>query len=133
MANLRGLHRLSMVKEPKRMDEYGICTVLDAPHIAQRLRTGGSLLVSLTNDNRNAYIILLVPKFTVLGQLPFGGKPTGSCCVSVLGQGFYYFNLFRETDNPLTREYVGDKLNLYQFDAKVVTEFLNDISQELSP
>jgi hypothetical protein len=88
-----------------------------------------NVLFSFSLDRVSSYIMLITGTFTKIGVMPFGGNPVGSYCVSLLGMGFYYFDLeYAGYDSG----YVGEKLNISnKEDAKSVRIMLNAIGLEL--
>lgn len=110
------------------MDDYGTCSLDDAPMLADKLKNGENIIFPFSNDGVNAYVLFISSRFTKIGTLPYGGDPVGSFCVGLVYNGFFYFDLSGE----LSWAYVEKKLQLAETDAKNVTEILNAIGKEMN-
>ena len=94
------------------MDEYGCYRDVEEDYdsLAEHLEDSTSLVFAWSRDQVSAYVVILSESFRKLGTLPYGGNPQGSCLVSVLMRGAFWFDLNRTEE--IHEEYVGEKLNL---------------------
>jgi|AntRauTorcE11897_2_1112592.scaffolds.fasta_scaffold31697_3 hypothetical protein len=111
------------------MDEYGTCTLSDAPMLAKKLNAGDAIIFGYSNDDINGYVISISPRLTPVGTMPFGGDPTGKYGIGVLMRGFFHFDLNKI--EPFYESYIGEKLGLRRPDARPVAQMLNAIRSEL--
>ena len=109
------------------MDEYQCCTLEDAKDLAKKLLLGESVLFPFSGDSVTCHIIFISPAFDIIGTMPFAGSPRGCYCVGILRQGFFHFDFKKYFHG----DYVGEKLNLPDPDAKQVAEMLQAISDHL--
>jgi len=72
--------------------------------------------------------MMIIPEFTKLGILSFGGNPNGCFYVGILRRGFFHFDI---EAREMYHGYVGEKLGLCDADAKNVTAMLNEIGKNL--
>lgn len=110
------------------MDNYGTCLIDDAPMLAKRLAVGHNIIFGYTTDNKNAYVLCIVPNIHKIGTLPFGGHVGSRFGVGLLYRGFCHFDL----NNVIYPSYVAEKLGLSTFDAEAVAVMLNAIGHELN-
>lgn len=114
------------------MDDFGTWTgtAEDVSALAQEIRDKGNVLFSYSPNQVDCYIISINRDFSILGEIPFGGNPRGRYLVSVLGRGFFHFDLGGNTFHTQP-SYVAEKLNLSSTDATYVSELLLGINARL--
>jgi hypothetical protein len=107
------------------MDEFGTFTASreDMDELAQGLRDQGNILFAYSPNQIDCYIISINQEFKVLGEMPFGGNPRGKALISILGRGFFHFDLGSQNFH-IQPEYVSEKLGLASQDATYITELL---------
>lgn len=111
------------------MDHYGLCTLEDAPRIADELRAGHGVWFGLGLHQSTALTVFMAPPAPVIGDLPYGGGPYGRYCVGVAYLGCFHFTF---GDDPLFPRYVGEKLGMNdESDAEEFTRMLDAIRQAL--
>ena len=107
-------------------DEYSIITNIHAAkiHILKTFDENGSVIFPYSKDGD--CVIIHIARSNQVGMMPFGGQ-CGDVVVGVVYGGFFHF----DSTSRFYPSYVGEKLNLSDRHAEMVSEVLNAIFDEL--